>query len=232
MLLVNDDLLLDFGPDLVAASQRYALRLSGLRTLLITHAHSDHFYHYNIEYRLEGFTVGARPCRLKIFAPAEVIQTIQTQYPDLEAAQIALHTVQPFTTWEADHYRLTCYQACHAEGKHQAQFYSVDDGRHRLLYATDTGPFPEATWAALAGQSFDVIVLEETGGDGTLPGHMNLTCFLDHYRRFQKEGMLRPGGRVIATHIAHEANPVHDRLVGRLEPQGVTVAYDGMGLEL
>ena len=63
-LLVNDDLLLDMGPDLVAAAHRYNLRFSTIRTALITHAHGDHFHLPNIEFRKESFTVVIRPPRL------------------------------------------------------------------------------------------------------------------------------------------------------------------------
>ena len=108
----------------------------------------------------------------------------------------------------------------------------MDDGRRRLLYATDTGPLPEAAWQALSGQSFDCIVLEETMGYKEKAQHLGLASFLEQYHRFQKEGSLRPGGRMVATHLSHQWNPVHDKLVSILEPQGVTVAYDGLTLEL
>ena len=55
-LLVNDDLLIDFGPDVLASAQRFNLSLWGVTTALVTHAHSDHFYTGNLGMRGDAFT--------------------------------------------------------------------------------------------------------------------------------------------------------------------------------
>ena len=49
-LLVNDDLLIDFGPDLLASAQRFNRNLSLVTTGLVTHAHPDHFPHRELQY--------------------------------------------------------------------------------------------------------------------------------------------------------------------------------------
>ncbi|MCI0478380.1 MAG: MBL fold metallo-hydrolase [Anaerolineales bacterium] len=230
-LLVNDDLLLDFGPDLLASAHRCGVSLSTIRTILVTHGHSDHFHLVNLVFRKPGMT-SVRPLRLKLFAPSDAIQAIQNAFLNLDDVLTDTQIIAPFENWEHRGYRFASYQAFHGEGRIEALFYSVDDGQHRCLYATDTGPFPEATWQALAGQTFDAIILEETMGPGEYPQHMNWQTFLAHHRRFKDAGMLRPGGRVYATHIGHNWNPPHDKVVEVLEPHGVIVAYDGLVIEL
>jgi len=230
-LLVNDDLLLDLGPDLVAAAQQCNVRLSTLRTILVTHGHRDHFHLFNLVFRKPSFT-SVRPPRLKLFAPPDVILAIHNAFPNLEDVLMDVQPVAPFENWEHNGYRCASYTAFHGGEKMQCLLYSVDDGQHRFLYATDTGPFPEATWPALRGQLFDVIILEETMGPGEYPQHMNWRDFLAHQRRFQKESILRPGGKLIATHIGHNWNPVHDKVAQILEPAGITVAYDGLVIKL
>jgi phosphoribosyl 1,2-cyclic phosphate phosphodiesterase len=44
------------------------------------------------------------------------------------------------------------------------------------------------------------------------------------------EGVLRPNGRVFATHIAHEGNPAHPDLAAFAKHHGYEVAYDGLTL--
>ncbi len=131
------------------------------------------------------------------------VAKIHDALPNLDDVLTDTQAVAAFETREHNGYRFASYRAFHAEGHIEALFYSVDDGRHRFLYATDTGPFPEATWQALAGQMLDAIVIEETMGSGEYPQHMNAQKFLARYRRLQEEGMLRPGSRMIATHISH-----------------------------
>ena len=230
-LLVNDDLLLDFGPDLLASAHRCAVSLSTVRTVLVTHGHSDHFHLVNLVFRKQGMT-RVRPPRLKLFAPSDVIQAIQSALPGLDDVLTDTQAVTAFENWEHNGYRFTSYQAFHGEGRIEALFYSVYDGRRRFLYATDTGPFPEATWQALASQTFDAVILEETMGPGEYHQHMNTQTFLAHYCRFKDSGMLRSGGQVYATHIGHNWNPPHDQVVELLGPHGVVVAYDGLTLEL
>jgi hypothetical protein len=108
----------------------------------------------------------------------------------------------------------------------------VEDGRNAFLYATDTGAFPEDTWNALAGRTFDAIVLEETLGVGSYTQHMNFASFGEHVEQMRKMGMLRPGGRVFAQHISHSGNPTHAKVEAVLAPHGVEVAYDGLEVGL
>src|SRR5512138_2474706 len=71
-LLVNDDLLIDFGPDLLAASQSFNRSLSRVTTGLVTHAHEDHFAPHNFYMRKRDFTGRLEIPTLHLFGPFEV----------------------------------------------------------------------------------------------------------------------------------------------------------------
>ena len=231
-LLVNDDLLIDFGPDLLAAAQRFNRNLSLLTTGLVTHAHEDHFHPHNFYMRKTDFSGRRAIPTLRLFGPREVTDTLNLMVPDLSILQMETHTVHANDCWQDGTYTFTAYHALHAVDKLEALFYSVDDGQHAFLYATDTGPFPADTWQALAGKSFDVIILEETMGTGKYAYHMGFDAFLEHARRMRAEGMLRPGGRIIAHHMSHSDNPTHEKVEAILCPHGVEVAYDGLDILL
>ena len=230
-VLVNDDLLIDLGPDLGASTQRLGLSLSRVATALVTHRHEDHLDTTWLKMRKPEQTL-VRPAPLTVFGPGDAIEMIRAAVEDLEAVGVELKVVAPFDAWEFGGYRMVCYQANHGAGKLQAQFYSVDDGRRRLLFASDTSDLPAETWEALEGQSFDCIVLEETMGTGDRAGHMGYRRHLQHVERFRAQGLLRPGGRVCATHFSHMFNPLHDEVAAVLEPHGVIAAYDGLTLDL
>ena len=59
--------------------------------------------------------------------------------------------------------------------------YDVTGPDGRLLYATDTGPLPDATVAAVADAAFDLVLMEETFGDVADHGTDHLD--LDDVRR-------------------------------------------------
>ena len=46
----------------------------------------------------------------------------------------------------------------------------------------------------------------------------------------REEKLLKESARVLATHISHDANPVHEDLVEFATKHGYEVAYDGMSL--
>ena len=163
-MLVNDDLLIDFGPDLMAAAQRFNRNLSRVTTGLVTHAHGDHFDTFNFVMRKAAFTGGVEIPTMRVFGPQEVTDTLEGMEGDLSLMRIETQTVHAFDCWQHSGYTFTAYRAYHAIDTLETLFYSVEDGAHAVLYATDTGPFPEETWQGLAGKTFDVVILEETMG--------------------------------------------------------------------
>lgn len=231
-LLINDDLLIDFGPDLLAAAQRFNCVLADVTTGLVTHAHSDHFYLANFEMRKSAFTGGQTPPTLNLFAPEDVTAALAQAFPDEEELRMRVTTVHAFDAWGHGGYSFTAFRANHALEQREPLFYSIAQGPHAVLYATDSGPFPEATWQALAGRSFDVIIMEETLGGGKYNQHMGFATYLEHAERMRAQGMLRPGGRLFAHHFSHSGNPVHAELEAFFAPYGVEVAYDGLVVEL
>ena len=237
-LLVNDNLLIDFGPDLLAAAQRSNLNLSQVTTALVTHAHSDHFFMMNAHMRSDTFTAELPIPTMHLFGPKEVAGSFSQpaqDYPDpVELAELRMKVtaVRAFEQWQSHGYQLRAYHAFHAVTTLECLFYSIDDGQHAVLYATDTGPFPADTWQALAGQSFDVIIMEETMGAGSYNQHMGFDDFFEHAARSRKMGLLRPGGRILATHFSHTSNPLHAELEAIFAPHGVEVAYDGLTIDI
>lgn len=231
-LLVNDDLLIDFGPDLLASAQRFNRNLSQVTIGLVTHAHGDHFYLENFSMRRAPFTAHQPIPTMRLFGPPEVRAMLTQFMGDLSLMRVDAHVVHAFDRWRIGGYTIQAFHAYHAVDTLETVFYSVDDGQHAFLYATDTGPFPQDTWQELAGKSFDAIILEETLGIGKYTQHMGYEDFLQHAGRMRKEGMLRPGGRLIAHHMSHSGNPTHEKVEAVLGPHGVEVAFDGLDIQL
>jgi len=233
--LVNDDLLLDFGPDLVAATQRFSARLSQLETVLVTHAHGDHFLSSNLIWRGPGFCpTPITP--LSVFGPGPVTRRLRRNphWPTLaEKSAVSLETVRAGQRWRSGRYQITALPASH-DSSQAALLYVVADGRHRLFYATDSGPLSERAWRIVAREApFDAVLMEETmGGAPHWTGHHNMESFLGAHQRFVCEGWLTEQAQFVAFHFSHQSNPPHDELVHALAPHGVVVAYDGMTLTL
>ena len=80
---------------------------------------------------------------------------------------------------------------------------------------------------------FDAVMLDHTYGTEQPGGdHLNAHQVIEHADRMRAEGVLGRHGRVFATHIAHEGNPVHPDLAALAKQHGYEVAYDGLVLTL
>ena len=76
---------------------------------------------------------------------------------------------------------------------------------------------------------FDIVVLDHTYGpniDGS--SHLNADQFTAHVQRMRDEKLLKKNARVFATHISHEGNPTHSKMVACGKKHGYEVAYDGL----
>jgi len=230
-VLINDDLLVDYGPDVVAACTMRGLSLSRVETLLITHAHEDHLAASQLYLRAQPFCLTDLP-HLVVYGPADALAFLIDRSPRTpEQCGLSLRAVSPGDAWTRGRYRIVAFAATH--GTENPLFYAIDDGRHRVLYSTDTGPYSDQTWEAIKEGTYDLAIMDQTMGTaGGGSFHLGIDEVVAYRRAFQREGLLRPGARFVAHHMSHGANPCHEELVELLRPAGVEVAYDGLCLEM
>jgi len=244
-LLVNDDLLIDLGPDIMAASQMHRCSLTNVRFCLQTHPHADHFDPSHFLSRSPGFGVVGAP-ELNFYASAETIQraamTFERDLADysllsVEAEKLlnlAIHTIEPFVPFTFGSYRVIAVPANHAPGM-GAMLYAVEANGRSIFYGIDTAELFEQAWQSFIrfNLQFDQVILDHTYGlreSGS--DHLSASQFVQHIARMRREGILKPDGRAFATHIAHQGNPAHTDLVEYARSQGYEVAYDGLILEI
>jgi adenosylcobinamide kinase/adenosylcobinamide-phosphate guanylyltransferase len=216
--LVDDELLLDCGPETPHAAQRAGVALTRLRHVLITHDHPDHCAPAFLLFRSWA---GDGP--LDVLGPPDVVeQAAMWVAPDSPVRFVA---VWPGEEHRVGRYAVRTLAAAHGGG---AVLYDVTAPDGRLLYATDTGSLPDATVAAAAGASYDVVLLEETFGDKLdhRTEHLDLRSFPEQVRRLRSVGAVTDRTDVVAIHLSHH-NPPTAELSRRLGTWGARVVDDG-----
>jgi phosphoribosyl 1,2-cyclic phosphate phosphodiesterase len=112
--------------------------------------------------------------------------------------------------------------------------YIVDDGRSSMLYANDTGALPEETYRLMAQfpRPFDVVSMD--CARGTLPGdgHMGIKENKEMVDRLMAMGKVDRHTRLYLNHFSHMCGLIHDDLQKLVEPDGLIVTYDGLGIEV
>jgi phosphoribosyl 1,2-cyclic phosphodiesterase len=239
--LINDDLLIDLGPDIMTASHMHGISLSNIRYCLQTHAHADHLDPSHFLSRSPAYGVVGAP-RLHFYASPVTIQRMARTFErdlsadsllDPEVCQrlnLEIHQIEALQSFSLGNYRVIAFPANH-DPMVDPLLYAVDANGRSIFYGTDTARLPEETWRAFHQYElqFDVLVLDHTyGPDEPGSDHLSAYQLIEHLQRMREEGLLAERGRVFATHIAHEGNPVHPELVNFAAQHGYEVAYDGL----
>ncbi len=242
--LVNDDLLIDLGPDIMAASQMHTIDLTGVRYCIQTHPHADHLDPSHLLSRSPGYGVVGAP-HLQVYASQATMEKANETFTrDLSGMDLLdpayeddlnlkVHTIDPLQPIQVGPYRVIGFPANHAHG-YGAFLYAIQGEGRTVFYGTDTAILREETWQAFHrfGLQFDIVVLDHTyGPDEPASDHLNAHEVARHVQRMRNEGLLADDGRAFATHIAHEGNPPHEALSAFAAQHGYEVAYDGLSVE-
>ncbi len=246
-IIINDDLLVDIGPDIATASFEHNLSLANISVCLQTHAHEDHLdTEFIISRHTEYGTVVS--CDLLFVGSSETLRAVDAivcrrcEYgsifdPDTRAAlKMNVLSVTPYEACAVGNYRVTGYPANHGTDQ-GSLLYSIEQGHHAVFYGTDTSVLSEEVWEHLLlhRTRYDLLVLDHTYGiglDSRPADHLGSRDVIAHADRFREGGLLKDNGIVYATHISHEGNLEHDELDEYAGKHGYRVAFDGLRLIL
>jgi len=239
--LVDGSLLIDFPPDTYDHMLRGGLDLPSIKTLLLTHAHQDHLYASDFENRKPGFAhVGgwdvphAQP--LRVYATAKAMETVRAEDGDRleERNVIELHEVAAYEPFSVDDFIVTAMTADHGAPAGPV-IYAIQRAGKAMLYANDTGYFPEATWEYLsrADLKFDYVSLDCTGmiREDYRRGHMALPANNEVRERLISIGCADSDTIFCAHHFSHNGGLTHDDFEKEAAKVGFLVSYDGMEIE-
>jgi phosphoribosyl 1,2-cyclic phosphate phosphodiesterase len=241
--LINDDLLIDLGPDIITGSFLAGCSLASVRYCLQTHSHADHLDPSHFEPRTSRWAVVGVP-RLHFYASAATARRIAAQYEgfydpvnlfDQEVAErlnLEIHQMEALQSFAVGSYRVTAFPANHDPAVEPLVFAVEGQGRS-IFYGVDTAALTEETWRGFHQHNlrFDMVILDHTYGSG-VPGtdHLSADQFIEHIARMREEGLLTHAARAFATHISHEGNPPHPELAEFAARHGYEIAYDGLAV--
>lgn len=224
-LQIGTEWKIDFPPDTLTHVHQHGLSLAELRHLFFTHSHQDHM-------DVEDLLMMPPPFGHNDFAvhPLHVyLSRYAARRLDGHTLPIELHLLRPFEPVTAGTLTVTPVRAVH-DPREECLFYVLEQDGRTVLYASDTGVFPEETWEFLLTKRFDLLILECTFGPlaVTYRGHMGLQDVVGVKERFLAAGAITPATPCWITHFSHNANVTHDELVQLAAPHGIRVAYDGV----
>jgi len=233
--IVDDKLLIDMPADTYLHALKYGIDFSCLQDILITHSHDDHFYPADIIYKAPPYAHGGAVMNIKVYGNSVIAGMLkeamnQSGIPEI-GSYITPVYVEPFVPFHAGEYNVTALLADHMPNEY-CYIYIIEKDGKSLLYAHDTGIFPQKTCDYLAGMKFDAVSLDCTFVlQDNERGHMGLPNAHKIKQRMLCDGAADLNTKFMINHFSHNGGQTHEELADRAEQCGFLTAYDGMTVE-
>lgn len=239
--LIDGKILIDFPADTYFHSIVHGIELSKIHTCLITHNHSDHLYTPELWCRGKGIAHTDDDTALTLYATRgayrQIYDTILKNALD-ESGRVFAKMVVPFKPFEVEGYTVTALKASHDVQSDPVIYLIQKDGKS-LLYAHDTGYFPDATIEYLknSGVKLDLVSYdccaavkfdEEYAAHS---GHMNLIANAKTNDILKENGNVTDKTVCVVNHFSHNATPVHEEMAAAAAKYCFTASYDGLEIE-
>ena len=237
--LLEDDTLIDFGPDIHWQVTEFGIDLTKIRRVLLTHSHGDHLSPLEFLWRKEWFSKVSKDISV-IGSPPSLAAILRFAAEDssLFSLEKDLH-IRPFPIGHGIAMRdgnleITALDASHAAGKQALNFLLERDGK-TIFIGNDSGWPYERTLEILSGRKIDLVIADCTGGllqPDLKNGHMGANTVLQLKNKLSELGCVTSETRCIATHFSHNGGGSQKEFEAFFSPCGIEPAYDGMVLDL
>ncbi len=235
-IMINDDLMIDFSPDVNVNSQKYEVNLHKLKYLLITHSHADHFNIEDLCLRNE-YNLGKEESeKLEIYANNAVINTCEHFFNKYNCRETikATAVIEKIPIFVGD-YKITPLRSRHINNFNENSLvYLIQQNGKSYLHLVDSGEiFPDVYEYLKANKIIvDMIAIDTTFSlcKERYFGHLNLEQVLEICEKLKEIGVIISSTKVYLTHIAHFAT--HEAIEKACEGKGVVPAYDGLEVNI
>ena len=233
--LIDGDMFIDYPCDTYHHVLVNNLDLLDIRYCLITHIHEDHFYPDDLNWFEKGYSIPPKDWHgLEVYGSEDIRPWLE---PRVEKSQglLSCKPQNPFTPFRAGDYTVTALKANH--GTENPYIYIIEKKNKAILYAQDTGLFPDETWEYLkkCGACFDVVVMDCTAGttDITYSSHMGLLRNIKTRDMLISCGLANCDTKFILNHFSHNGgDTVYEDFSPIAEKQGFITSYDGLEIEV
>lgn len=239
--IINDEVLVDFGPDTYMHLLRYGIDITELQWCLLTHAHSDHLYVSDLEARERGFAILSPDTKPLTVFGSRGVGKYADRFGDGRVTgdgSVMFRRVAAFEPFSFGGNGTGVYTVIPAPAIHSTEeplVYAISANGKSLLYAHDTDVLPDLTLARLRALDvkFDLVTMDCTEGKKHIDyrGHMNFERDREFADKLCAFGLAGEKTVFVANHFSHNGRVGCAEAVGIAEKIGFTVAYDGLEIE-
>lgn len=222
---VNEDLMIDCSADTEDYINQNDISLIGIKDLLITHTHSDHYSPDTIKNYLSK--------NIKIWAEEKAQAQIVGDLPEYNLCKVSL-----FKPIQVGDYEIIAVPANHSVSDIEQipLHYIIKHGGKTVFWGCDGAWFTNQSWNEIRKHTYDLFVLDGTLGDAVgdyrVFEHNNLNMICEMAATIRSQNLLKENGRIIISHMSRYAHKPHEVLTKDMKNYEIEVAYDGLELEI
>ena len=237
--LIDNSILIDMPPETYGNLHRFAINLLDIKYWLVTHDHTDHFYEKEFSYSKNGkFAHYDEDWHgIDILGSIDIKDRLEAIITEEEHKKyIRYYPQTPFIPTACGKYKITPLKANHSTKN--PLIFIIEKGGKSILYAHDTGLFPEETFEYLKGLGikFDLVSLDCTAGafmDYHYPMHMCLGWNIKCRDDLKNLGLADENTKFVLNHFSHNGkDTVYDDFKVIAENYGFTASFDGLEIEI
>lgn len=231
--VIDNTILIDFGPDTFLHILRYDLDISLIEICLITHSHADHFFPNDILMRKGNHALYNKDIpSLLVYGGLGVKEKFDLKENDFitKDGRVIFKYAKSYESFVFKNYKITPLPAIHKTK--EPLIYLIQKSKKSILYAHDTDIFSDDVWEFLQRLNIilDVVSLDCTEGIKKIDykGHMNFER--DFYIRDKmfKLHIADQSTKFVASHFSHNGLIDYKSAVSPSINKGFIIAYDGM----
>ena len=241
-ILINDDLIIDLGPDTQTAMNMYDKDMGNIRYLLQTHSHTDH-YEEDLLCTRTPYMVVKKYNKLEIYAHQNCLNMMSERIKLYENAdliteegsnKLKVHSnaLSAGDVVEFGEYKVKAIETTH-DLKHGSLLYVISQNNKNVFYATDTPALTENALNQLKNINLDVVIMDHTFGNVDYSySHLNEKLFIEQIKKLREINCINDNTKIYGTHISHDGMSYHEEIEKRAISNGYNIAYDGMEIEI
>ena len=241
-LLINDDLIIDLGPDTQTAMTMYDKDMGKLKYLLQTHIHTDHYDEGLLCTRIPYMEMKNHN-KLEIYAHPKCLEIMSERVEKYEKADLISiegsnklnvhsHYVNAGDIFKFGNYEVKAIESNH-DTKHGSLLYVITEDDKNIFYATDTNAFTINALNQLKGIKLDILIMDHTFGNVEYSySHLNEKLFIEQVAKLKEINCIDENTKIYGTHISHDGLSCHEEISKRALSKGYDIAFDGMEIEI
>ncbi|GAB6991977.1 MBL fold metallo-hydrolase [Paenibacillus pini] len=227
-ILINDEFLIDIGPDFVSSINNQDISGEKIKIICVTHAHFDHFYPENLEIRSKRY-VPNPPEQCTLIGNSSVMYKLNMLGYTNSALHLDKINIEFYRSIHLGEYLITPIEANHAKEYGAACNFLIEHYGKVLLYASDTGLYSQRTLDFLSNKNIDILIMECTNVLGeTGSSHLNIEMFNEQVNRLNELNAFNRGCKFYATHFSHSELLEYKDLKKLMNDHNIEPAFDGL----